>query len=303
MTNFVFNQCKHIGGQAVIEGVMMKSDKVWSVAVRNPSGEIELKAEPIKATPKFFKLPIIRGVVALIQALSIGVKAIEYSGNVAYKEEDGKNTPKWQLTLALIVAIVLALGLFKFVPLYITTWLTTAVPELSTNYFLFNLIDGLTRVCIFFIYVIGIGFYKEMARVFEYHGAEHKVIYAYEAGEVLTVQNAKKYKPYHPRCGTSFLLILMVLSIMIFMFIPKSWSFTEKLLARIILIPLIAGVSYEVLKLSAKAKDSFFMQLVALPGMLLQRFTVKEPDDAQIEVAIKALQETLKYEPHCEVTC
>jgi len=164
---------------------------------------------------------------------------------------------------------------------------------------LFNAVDGVIRVVIFLFYVFAIGLWKEMRRVFEYHGAEHKVIYAYEAGESLTVENAKKYKPYHPRCGTSFLLIVMVISILIFSFIPQQWPFTYKAASRFILIPLIAGISYEMLKLSARLKDNPVISLMVVPGLLLQRMTVREPDESQIEVALAAMQDVLKMEGSC----
>lgn len=288
---------KNIGGQAVIEGVMMKSPAGWSVAVRNPRGEISLKLERTRKQSRFLKLPVIRGVVALGQALSIGIKAIEFSGNVAYQEKDGEK-PLSPLSMALTIgtAMALAVALFVILPLFLTKLTGGVVQGVSTSSVLFNLVDGVIRVGIFLLYVLSIGLWKEMRRIYEYHGAEHKVIYAYEAGEALTVENAKKYKPYHPRCGTSFLLIVMVISILVFSTIPQTWSFAGKAASRLVLIPLIAGVSYEVLRLSAKMKHNPLMGVVVLPGLLLQRLTVREPDAAQIEVALTAMSEVLKLE-------
>jgi uncharacterized protein YqhQ len=286
---------KTIGGQAVIEGVMMKSSEGWSVAVRDPKGNINFKTVKTNNLPAFFRLPVIRGVVALGQALAIGIKAIEFSGNIAYQEDD-KPLSKWSIMLSIITALALAVLLFIVLPLYLTKVMGNVADVVSTNPFMFNFVDGVLRVGVFLLYVFSIGLWKEMRRIFEYHGAEHKVIYAFEAGEDLTIENAKKYKPYHPRCGTSFLLIVMITSILVFSFIPQEWSFLNKALARLVLIPLIAGISYELLKLSARKEHHLFMRLIAIPGLMLQRLTAKEPDTNQIEVAIAALREVLKLD-------
>ena len=290
---------KTVGGQAVIEGVMMKSPAGWSVAVRDPKGEINFKTVRSKKSNPIFKLPFIRGGVALLQAMIVGVKAIEFSGSVAYREgEDKSEKPisTCAIGISIALALIVAIALFKFLPLLIATFVGSIYGGVAKSYLLFNMVDGITRVCIFLLYVYAIGFWKEMKRIFEYHGAEHKVIYAFEAGEECTVENARKYKPYHPRCGTSFLLIVMVISIVTFMFIPQEWSFIEKLVARIFLLPVIAGISFETLKLSAKLKDHPAMGIIVYPGLLLQRMTAHEPDDSQIEVAIAALNEVLKLD-------
>lgn len=296
-------QTKNIGGQAVIEGVMMKSPKGWSVAVRGPKGDISLKTVTSKPQSKISKLPIIRGVIALFQALSIGVRAIEFSGSIAYDEDKDEVASPWALGISMTAAIILAIGLFKLLPLYVTTLISGISQDVSRSSFLFNLIDGLLRVGIFLLYIFAVGLWKEMRRVYEYHGAEHKVIYTYEAGEELTVENARKYKPYHPRCGTSFLLIVMALSIMVFMTIPQQWTFTEKLLSRLLLVPFIAGISYEALRFSAKMKDNPLIKMAIMPGLLLQRMTVREPDDSQIEVAIAAVKEVLKLDAPSAEAC
>jgi len=288
---------KHIGGQAVIEGVMMKSPSGWSVAVRGPKGDISLKNEKTGQLAGFLKLPVVRGSVALFQALQIGIRALEFSGNVAYQEETcEKPLSPWTLGLSLVTAVALALALFIALPLLLTKVMGNYIQDIAQSSMLFNFVDGVVRVVIFLFYVFAIGLWNEMRRVFEYHGAEHKVIYAYEADEPLTVENARKYKPYHPRCGTSFLLIVMVISILIFSFIPQQWSLAWKAASRLILIPLVAGTSYEMLKLSAKMKDNPLVGLMVLPGLLLQRMTVREPDDSQIEVAIAAMQNVLSIE-------
>jgi uncharacterized protein YqhQ len=285
---------KTVGGQAVIEGVMMKSPEGWSVAVRDPKGVINFKSVRTKKPGPIAKLPFIRGAVALGQALVIGVKAIEFSGKVAYQEENEKPLGSWSIAFSIGAALIVAIALFKFFPLLIATLAGEFFGGIAETSMVFNIIDGVTRVLIFLFYVYAIGFWKEMKRIFEYHGAEHKVIYAYEAGQECTVENARKYKPYHPRCGTSFLLIVMIISIIVFMFIPQEWTFLEKLIARIILLPALAGISYEVLRLSSKLKDNPIMSILIFPGLMLQRMTAKEPDDSQIEVAIAALKETLK---------
>ena len=201
---------------------------------------------------------------------------------------------KLGIAISIISALVLAIGLFKFMPLLLASLLSNWFTFVSESPFIFNLLDGLFRVGIFFLYIFSIGLWKEMKRIYEYHGAEHKVIYAYEAGEELSLENIKRYKPYHPRCGTSFLLIVMVISIFIFMLIPQDWSFAEKLTARLLLIPAIAGISYETLRISAKMRNNPIMGILVLPGLLLQRMTVREPDNSQIEVAIRALEEVIK---------
>jgi uncharacterized protein YqhQ len=297
---------KTVGGQAVIEGVMMKSPSGWSVAVRDPKGEINFKTVRSKKPSPIFKLPFIRGAVALLQALVIGIKAIEFSGSIAYREDEDKGEKpisSWAIGLSMGMALIVAIALFKFLPLLVATLIGNIYDGVAKSSLLFNAVDGITRVCIFLLYVYAIGFWKEMKRIFEYHGAEHKVIYAFEAGEECTVANARKYKPYHPRCGTSFLLIVMLISVITFMFIPQHWTFVEKLVARILLLPVLAGVSFEVLKLTARLKDHPVMGAIILPGLLLQRMTAKEPDDAQLEVAIAALNEVLKIDEPIKEGC
>ncbi len=287
---------KNIGGQAVIEGVMMKSPKSWTVAVRDPKGSIHLRKEQLKEIPRFFKLPVIRGVVALFHALALGIKAIEFSASKAYEEESGEDMGKLSIALTIGAAVILSIGLFILLPLYATKLSGLLFPSISESSLLFNLTDGIIRVFVFILYVVLIGTWKEMARIFKYHGAEHKVIHAYEEGRELTVENVKNYSPLHPRCGTSFLMIVMVVSILVFSFIPQYWPFLHKFVSRIILIPLIAGFSFEFLKFSAKWKHNPLMHAMILPGLFLQRLTTREPDDSQIEVALTALIEVLKSE-------
>ncbi len=287
---------KNIGGQAVIEGVMMKSQKGWTVAVRNEKGEIHLKREEIKILPGFLKLPFIRGVVTLYHALVIGIKALEFSAKTAYSDEKDGSIGSFSIAVTIGLASFLAIGLFIFLPLYITKLAGQFSQLISSNSFFFNLVDGVIRVVIFLLYIISIGSWREMRRVFEYHGAEHKVIHAYESGKELEIDNVRPFSPRHPRCGTSFLLIVMLTSILVFAMIPQSWPFLIKLFSRIILIPFIAGVSYEVLRLTARVKGSSLLYLLSLPGLMLQGLTTREPDDSQLEVAIVALKEVLRLD-------
>lgn len=283
---------KNVGGQAVIEGVMMKSAGGWSVAVRDLKGEIHIKRQPTKPRKGLLKMPFARGVMALADALLIGIKAIDFSASRAYAVENEKPLSPLSIALTIIFAFGLAVVIFILLPLY----LTRLVPYSEDSSLWFNVIDGVIRVVFFILYVYLIGLWKEMARIFEYHGAEHKVIHAYEEGKTLGVEIIKAYSPHHPRCGTSFLFIVMILSIFIFSLIPHSWNFLYKFLARIVLIPFIAGISYETLRLSSRMKDNWLVKLMIQPGLLLQRLTTREPDASQIEVAIVALREAIALE-------
>ncbi|HET6515224.1 MAG TPA: DUF1385 domain-containing protein [Thermodesulfovibrionales bacterium] len=290
------NNVKNIGGQAVIEGVMMKAPSCWTVAVRDQKGEIHLKRETTKKLPAFLKLPVARGTVALYQALSIGIKALEFSASKAYSDEHEKPMSPLTMGYTIAIAVLIGIGLFIFLPLYATKLVGQVLDVVSKSSVVFNVVDGIIRVLIFLSYLFAVGLWKDMRRIFEYHGAEHKVIHAYEAGRELDVENVRSFSPQHPRCGTSFLLIVMVISIFMFSFIPQVWPFLEKFLSRLVLIPMIAGISYELLRLSAKIKHNPVMHALVLPGLMLQRLTTREPDDSQIEVAIVAVKEVLKLE-------
>jgi uncharacterized protein YqhQ len=287
---------KNIGGQAVIEGVMMKGRKGWTVAVRGPKGDIHVRREGLTELPKVLRLPVIRGVVALFYSLFIGIKALEFSASKVYEEEDGKKLNLFTIGSTIGLSVILGIALFILLPLYATKLLGGIFISVSKSSFVFNLVDGIIRIFFFLTYIFSIGMWKEMRRIFEYHGAEHKVIHTYENGKELTVKNIKGYSPLHPRCGTSFLLIVMVMSILTFSFIPQTWSFMYKFFSRLILIPLIAGLSFEFLKISSKTKNNVIMSILIQPGLLLQRLTTREPDDSQIEVAVTALKEVLIIE-------
>ena len=286
----------NIGGQAVIEGVMMRAPRSVAIAVRRPSGEIVVrKEEAIPLSERFpvVKLPIVRGAVALFQSLIVGIKALNFSANEAMVEEEGgekEELSSWAMGGTMAVAFGFGILLFFILPLYLTKLL---IPIIGSSNIVFNLVDGVIRVAVFLLYIWSISRMKDIQRVFQYHGAEHKSIFAFEAGEELTVENVRKYSCLHPRCGTSFLLIVMLVSILIFSLIPKLWPFYMKAGARVVLLPLIAGVSYELLKWSAKNDRSRMVRMLIAPGLALQRLTTREPDDSQLEVAIRSMEEAL----------
>jgi uncharacterized protein YqhQ len=293
-----------IGGQAVLEGVMMRSPHAFTVAVRKggkPGAEIALLREtirPIGERYPLLKKAVLRGSVALFEALWLGMRALNFSANESIESDNGKKEEIGPLAMAgtMAVALAFALGLFLALPLLLTHLLGTQYSSFKGNV-LFNLTDGAIRVGLFLGYVSGISFMKDIRRVFEYHGAEHKVIGAFEAGELLTVENARKYTCIHPRCGTSFLMVVMVLSIMLFSMIPGSWPLWAKAVSRIVLMPLIAGLAYEFIKYSAKKRGNRIVEAFIYPGLLLQRLTTREPSDDQLEVAIRAMDEALAMEP------
>ncbi len=292
----------NVGGQAVIEGVMMRAPRSVAIAVRRPSGEIVVKKElvvPLSERYPVVKLPIVRGAVALFSSLVIGIKALNFSANEAMVEEEKEEKAKgkggelssWAMAGTMAVAFGFGICLFFLFPLYLTKLLT---PVIGTNNIVFNLVDGVIRVIVFLLYIWGISRMEDIQRVFQYHGAEHKSIFAFEAGEELTVENVRRYSRLHPRCGTSFLLIVMLVSIAVFSLIPKLWPFYLKAGSRVVLLPLIAGISYEFLKWSAKNDSHPFVKLIIAPGLGLQRLTTREPDDSQLEVAIRSMNEALE---------
>ncbi|NLU10193.1 MAG: DUF1385 domain-containing protein [Tepidanaerobacter acetatoxydans] len=277
-----------IGGQAVIEGVMMRGPKTTAIAVRK-NGEIIIKTEKnhsISDKYKFLKLPILRGIVSLIEMLILGIQTLSYSASMAGYEDEEELTSK-DIALALVFALGFAILLFAVLP-------TVAVKFISsnlTNPFLLSLAEGLLRIAIFVIYIIAISSMKDIRRVFEYHGAEHKTVHCYEHDEKLTPENAEKYSTVHPRCGTSFMMLVMVVSILLFSVI--SWQgIIQRILSRIVMLPLVAGISYELIQLAGKSNSPLIKALNA-PGMWLQRLTTREPDRSQLEVAIAAIKGVL----------
>jgi uncharacterized protein YqhQ len=284
---------------------MMRSPRAFTVAVRKggkPEGEIVLYRQALKPVGERFpllKTKVIRGAAALFEAMWLGMRALNFSANEALPEENGKKEEISPLVMAgtMITAIAFALGLFLALPLLLTNLLGAKYGAVGTSSILFNLTDGAFRVVLFLGYVSGISLMRDIRRVFEYHGAEHKAIAAFEAGVDLTVQNARPYSRIHPRCGTSFLLTVVVLSILLFSLIPGSWPIWAKGLSRLVLLPVIAGLGYEFIKYSAKHCANPVIKGLMQPGLWLQRVTTREPSDDQIEVAITALREAIAMEP------
>jgi uncharacterized protein YqhQ len=283
-----------IGGQAVLEGVMMRGVSVWAVAVRKPDGQVEVTSEPLVSWAKRHRVlrwPVIRGVVALAESLKIGFRALAISANAQLDEDEQEQIGglTWGLTIAL--SLVLAIGLFFVVPVGATSlikdWLGSAL--------LFWLVEGIVRTAIFIAYIAAISRLSDLRRVFEYHGAEHKTISCYEADDRLIPARAKLYSRLHPRCGTSFLLIVMVLAI--FVFAPIGLPAWYWLVAsRILGIPLIAGLSYEVIKWAGRNRRKRWVRALMWPGLMLQNLTTREPDESQLEVAIASLEAVLAVE-------
>ena len=297
-----------VGGQAVMEGVMMRSPKGYSVAVRRQDGSIRVIKQTLKSPGerrRIFKLPVFRGVGVLGQALVLGIKALRFSAEEAMREErsstesgdekadtkaaDPEKTSSWLIAGSLVLALGVNIAMLIALPLFLTSLVQTWLGFESN--LLFNGIDGIFRVATFVSFLLMVSLMKDMRRVFEYHGAEHKTVYNFEAKERLAVENAKKYSTLHPRCGTSFLLVLMIVSILVFS-LAHFDSVGGKLLSRIVLLPLIAGISYEIIRYSAKHPGSL-LRIVTFPGLLLQKITTKEPDEPQLATAIKALEEAL----------
>jgi len=277
------------GGQAVIEGVMIRSKKHMVICVRQPNGKILTKTEEINSLSerhKVLKLPLIRGIVALVESVYLGVKGLYFSANVSLEEESEKIEPK-EMVITFVLAIALAIFLFSVIPFFLTLLLT------PFKGVIFVMIEGVIRIAIFLLYLVVVASIPDFRRVLQYHGAEHTTINAYEAGVKLNVKNVKSYSKLHPRCGTSFLLIILIISILLFSVLP-SQDYVIRLSYRIVLIPLISAISYEILKISDRYKNSIVMKALVMPGLGLQWLTTRKPDDDMIEVAIKAVQETNK---------
>lgn len=298
-------QSLNIGGQAVIEGVMMRSPHAFTVAVRQggrPDAGIAIlkeRLEPIGDRLPLLKKRFIRGAAALFEALWLGIRALNFSANETFESETGKKEEVGTLAMigTLAGAVIFGLGLFLALPLLLTSLLGTKVEAVAESSVLFNLADGAMRAALFLGYVSSISLMKDIRRVFEYHGAEHKAISAWEAGEELTIENVRRQPKIHPRCGTSFLLVVIVLSIIMFSFIPGEWPVWAKGVSRLILLPVIAGIAYEFIRYSAKRRGRPIVEALILPGLWLQGLTTREPSDDQIEVAVRALKEALAMEP------
>lgn len=308
------NQCHitSIGGQAVMEGVMMRGPYKTTVAVRKSDGDIERKVEDngVKTRSKFWQLPIIRGCVNFIDSLVIGMKALMYSAefvDIEGEEESDSKFDKWLdekfgdkvkdivIYVSIAISLIFSIALFMILPTFLTKgmeWLGGFVPFLAPvakSHLFSSLMEGIIRMAIFIGYLALVSNMKDIKRVFMYHGAEHKTIACYEAGEELTVENVKKFTRFHPRCGTSFLLFVMIVSILLFALLPRVDMVILRVLMRLALLPAVAGISYEIIKLAGRSKNRF-VGLLSKPGLWLQRLTTREPDESMMEVAIASME-------------
>ena len=292
----------HIGGQAIIEGVMMRSPDCVSAAVRQPDGEITQKVWPSRAWQRRGKIagwPVVRGVVSLAEALVLGIRALNWSAEIAQEHQDGnKKRPNRKRdslgqTVSLLLAIILAIAIFMFIP-----YMLASVLKTGQNQPLFHLVAGSTRLALFLAYIWAISLIKDIRRVFQYHGAEHQAIFTYEQGQELDPDNARGQSCLHPRCGTSFLLIvallIMILFVLFDVLVVAIWGAYPNALIRLLVhlpfLPLVAGISYEFLRLSDRLSDAPVFRLLVAPGLALQRLTTRLPDDGQREVALVALK-------------
>lgn len=295
-----------MGGQAVMEGIMMKGDKKTAVAVRLPSGDIHIKTEENPKKRTWAKIPIVRGVIVFVNSLIQGTKTLMYSADILEKYEEklgegalaekGKfetwlekhfgERAVWNILIAIsvIISLVFSIGIFVIGPTAVINWMTA----FTENEIVLNLTEGLLRIAIFVIYVLLISKMKDIHRVFQYHGAEHKCIHCFENGRELTPENCQEFYTLHPRCGTSFLVFVLVISLIVFSFL--GWpNLALRIVSRLLLIPFIAGISYEVLKWAGKS-DNWFIKIISIPGLYLQKLTTAPPDNEQLEVAIAAVK-------------
>lgn len=287
-----------VGGQAVMEGVMMRVPGAYATAVRDPDGNIQIDRHDFKSKVDaypFLKMPLLRGIIGLFESLKIGYSTLQWSAEISIPEEEArKETSKFVDVLLTIFSLALALGLFFVAPIGLTSWLF----DKDQDAFIFNLISGMFRVIFFITYLVLISLMKDVRRLFQYHGAEHKTVYNFESGKELSISNAQQFPTQHPRCGTSFLFIIMLVAILSFaildsvvLFYVEELKIWMRLIFHIPFIPIVAGLGYEVLKLTAKHRSNIFFRALAQPGLWLQNITTKQPDDEQVEVALEALKE------------
>jgi uncharacterized protein YqhQ len=281
---------------------MMRSPHAWGIAVRKPSGEIVTHSEPLERPSekhKWMGWPLVRGVMTLGHAMKLGFRALKFSANAALDEMPANDQGKkmeisgWMAGVNIAFSVAFFIFMYKYLPLLATTELKKVNPAFGQQ-FIFNLVDGLIRIAMFLLFVWGVSLWKDIRRVYEYHGAEHKTVFAFENGDLLETGAVQKYSTYHPRCGTSFLMTVMIISMVVYMFIPVH-TFWARFAERIVLLPLIAGVSYEIIRFAARHRGSLFAAMTA-PGLWLQRITTQPPDDREVECAILALDEAMKLE-------
>jgi uncharacterized protein YqhQ len=294
-----------VGGQAVLEGVMMRSPHAWAIACRKPSGEVSTHSEPLERLSekhKWMGWPVVRGVITLGHAMGLGFRALRFSANVALDEVqvgDSKQGSKkleisgWIAAVNIIISVGFFIFMYKFLPLLAATELKRVNPIFGEQ-IIFNLVDGAIRIILFLLFIWGVSLLRDIHRVYEYHGAEHKTVFAFENGDPLETVAVQKYSTYHPRCGTSFLMTVMLISILVYTLVPVT-TFGARFAVRIALLPLITGISYEIIRFAAKHRGSLFA-LMTTPGLWLQRITTQPPSDAQAECAIIALDQAMGLE-------
>jgi uncharacterized protein YqhQ len=288
-----------VGGQAVMEGVMMRAPHSYCVAVRKPSGEMVTEEMPVARMSekyKWLKYPMLRGLGTLGQAMSLGIRALRFSANAALDDGSSQKPTQvssWMMTTQVIFSVLFFLVVYKLIPLKITEYVTNWKPAFKGQ-IAFNAIDGVIRLAIFVGFLFLLSRAKDIRRVFEYHGAEHKVVFNFESGKPVNVDNAQQFVTWHPRCGTSFMFVIMLISTVVYMIIPAP-TFMAKLVERVVLLPVIAGLSYELIRFAAKRRGSFLALLTA-PGLWTQRITTKPPSDDQAAVAIHALNGAMALE-------
>lgn len=288
-----------VGGQAVMEGVMMRAPHSYCVAVRKASGEMVTEEMPVPRISEkhpVFKLPVLRGLGVLGQAMSLGMKALSFSANAALDDgssEEKKELPKWMMFSQIAFSILFFIVLYKLIPLWLTGYVTRWIPALKGQ-ILSNLVDGIIRISLFIGFLLLLCRSKEIRRTFEYHGAEHKVVFNFESRTPVTVENAQKFVTFHPRCGTSFMFVIMFISMLVYMLIPVQ-GFAAKFALRIVMLPVITGLSYELIRFAAR-KPGAIMALLTAPGLWMQRITTQPPSDEQTAVAIRALDGAMALE-------
>ncbi len=292
-----------VGGQAVLEGVMMRSPHAWGIAVRRADGTLATHSETLERPSekhKWMGWPIIRGVITLGHAMALGFRALRFSANVflgdAQAEEKGKKLEisGWVAAMNILLSVGFFIFMYKFVPLVATTELKQHVSPVFGNQIVFNLVDGIFRIALFLLFIWATSLWKDIRRVYEYHGAEHKTVFAFEAKDPLSPSTVQRYVTWHPRCGTSFLMTVMLISIAVYTAIPVH-TFWTRFGIRIALLPVIAGVSYEIIRFAARHRGSLFSIMTA-PGLWLQRITTQPPSDGQVECAIDALNQAMELE-------
>ncbi|HYA23369.1 MAG TPA: DUF1385 domain-containing protein [Terriglobales bacterium] len=295
-----------VGGQAVLEGVMMRSPHAWAIACRKPSGAVSVHSEPLDRLSEkhqWMAWPVVRGVITLGHAMTLGFRALKYSANVALEELQPADKAKpekkkleisgWVAAINIIFSVGFFIFMYKYLPLLAATELKKVNPALGGQ-IMFNLVDGAIRLILFLLFIWATSLWPDIRRVYQYHGAEHKTVFAFENGDPLETAAVQKYSTYHPRCGTSFLMTVMIISIMVYMLFPVT-TFWARFALRIALLPVITGVSYEIIRFAAKHRGSLFALMTA-PGLWLQRITTQPPSDGQAECAIVALDQAMALE-------